>query len=101
MNGITIYRPPSIWMDRNRLYRIEVDGSIVGEVWPNQSAFIALSPGAHTIKVKIDFMSSNELQVEIHPGDAVRLVCRGSGSVVALFRTLFKWKSYLTLERAS
>ncbi|MGA8725423.1 MAG: hypothetical protein WB565_10285 [Acidimicrobiales bacterium] len=85
-------------MDRHRLYRVIIDGKTEGELWPGQTAFFGISPGAHRVRVKIDFMGSNELSVEPRAGQVLDLVCKGNGSAVALFKTIFARNSYVNLR---
>ena len=77
--AIRVYRAPDIWMDRNRLYKVIVDGAIVGEVWPGKSERISVEPGPHKVRVKVDFMKSNEMDVSAIDGQTVELACRGYG----------------------
>lgn len=96
--GVRIFRSPDIWMDRNRLYKVVVDGKTVGELWPKENGFFNLAPGEHRLFVKIDFMRSKELSIAFEPGETVELACRGGGSALALFRTIFRRSAYLDLH---
>jgi hypothetical protein len=95
---ISVYRSPDIWMDRNRVYKVMIDGKVVGELWPSQIESFRVAEGAHRVRVKIDLMGSNELEVEATFENAVELACRGGGSVVAMLKTIFKRNSYLNLR---
>ncbi len=97
-SSIRLYRAADIWMDRNRLYKVVIDGSIACELWPNQNIRIDVPPGQHNVRVKIDVMGSNEMAVQLEAGEVVELACRGNGSLLALFNTLFRRNSYLDLH---
>jgi len=97
--GVRIFRSPDIWMDRNRRYKVIVDGSAVGELWPKENGLFDFPPGEHRIHVKIDFMRSNEMTVSAESGEVLELSCTGRGSLPALFRTIFRRSSYLDLHR--
>ncbi len=85
-------------MDRNRVYKVVIDGSAVGELWPSQSEWFDVSSGEHLVRVRIDFMSSNELHVAPVEGEVLELACRGRSSPIAMFSTIFKRNSYLDLH---
>jgi hypothetical protein len=96
--GVKVYRAPDIWVDRNRRYKAVVDDLVVDELWPGQSTLIGIEPGNHTVRVKIDFMRSNELRISLRDGEQVELACRGRGSILALFNTLFRRNACLDLH---
>ncbi len=85
-------------MDRNRIYKVVIDGKTVGELWPGQAGFFDVSPGAHRVRVKIDLMGSPELEVSLDRGQVIDLLCTGAGSAMAMFTTLFRRNSYLDLR---
>jgi hypothetical protein len=41
---IAVYRSNDIWMDRNRVYKVVVDGETSGEIWPNQLGTYSVTP---------------------------------------------------------
>lgn len=81
MPSVAVFRPSDISMDRNRLYKIVIDGVTVGELWPGQVGTFAVSAGSHNVEVKIDFMKSNELTVQVAATQIAELACRGHGSL--------------------
>jgi hypothetical protein len=85
-------------MDRNRVYEVVIDGSAVGELWPSQSEWFNVPPGEHLVRVKIDFMGSNELHVAPIEGEVLELTCRGRSSPMAIVSTVFKRNTYLDLH---
>lgn len=85
-------------MDRHRVYKVVIDGRQAGEMWPGQRLTLHVPSGARRIFVEIDVMRSNELVVSPQPGDVIDLTCRGFGSLLALFNTVFRRKAYLDLR---
>lgn len=100
-SAITVRRGNDIWMDRNRQYKVLIDGQMVGNLWKNQSESYGVTSGEHQVRIKIDFLKSNALTVSIPVGQTVNLYCRGHGSLVALFNTLVRWNKYLDLDLVS
>jgi hypothetical protein len=98
MTYLSVYRSPDIAMDRNRLYKIYVDGKPKGEVWPGQTAEVRVEPGLLRVQVQIDIYRSNELVLRIEPGSRTELLCHGHGVWRNLLAGLVKWHSYLVLE---
>jgi len=98
---IAVFRGNDIWMDRNRVYKISIDGNTVGELWPNQRGAYLVTPGLHRIRVKIDFMKSNELSAEVSDGETLELTCLGHGSLSPFFNTFFRRNAYLDLQPKS
>ena len=84
-------------MDRSRVYKVQIDGQVQDELWPNQTKTFWVAPGPHKVQVKIDFLKSNELSVTVEGGETVELLCKGHGSAMALFNTLFRRNAYLDL----
>jgi hypothetical protein len=58
---IAVHRSPDIWMDRNHLYKVAIDGHDQGEIWPSQRMPFDVALGEHRVVTKIDFIRSNEL----------------------------------------
>jgi hypothetical protein len=85
-------------MDRNRVYKVVLDGTVAGELWPGKSERFSVEPGAHKVRVKIDFMKSNEMDISAVDGQTVELACRGHSSLLAMFNTVFNRNRYLNLD---
>jgi hypothetical protein len=97
-SNISIFRSNDVWMDRNRVYKVLIDGEVSGELWPDKSETFRVRPGEHRVQVRIDFMKSNEFSTSIEDGQSLELQCSGKGSAMALFNTLFRRNAYLTLR---
>jgi len=64
-----ILKRPSKWLDAMRSYKIYVDGQRIGEIHNDETKEFEITPGQHTIKVKIDFLSSKSLRFEVKKDD--------------------------------
>jgi len=101
MGEISVYRRPDVAMDRNRRYKVLLDGRPVAEVWPAETAKVRAEPGRHRVQIRIDIYRSNEVTVDLSNGEQVELVCLGRGVWRSLVAGLFRWHSYLILRTMS
>jgi len=62
---IEVYRQTGYWMDRNRQYKVHLDGKHVGDVRRHSAATYSVSPGTHVLRVHIDILRSNPLSVKL------------------------------------
>jgi hypothetical protein len=85
-------------VDRNRLYEVVTNDREMGELWPGQRLSFDVPSGEQRIVVKIDLMRSNELALAARSGDVIDLTCRGRGSPMAFFNSIFRRKSYFDLH---
>ena len=88
------------YVDRLRAYKIELDGSLLGEIHPEQSVVLDIPPGMHRIRLKIDWCSSNCIDFKIAPDEIVEFDCGNKTSLglILLYITIFRNK-YLWLQR--
>ena len=61
------FRRPTFYPDRLRKYQLFIDGLQVGEISAGSQVEIPTAAGRHEIMAKIDWCSSNMLQVEVKP----------------------------------
>jgi hypothetical protein len=94
---IQIYRAQGIWQDRNRLYKVLIDRQHVGSVAVDETAQFSVTPGTHTVQVKIEFGGSKEVPVVLKPGQFAALACRG-GKGFPPFNAFFRRHSYLDVH---
>jgi hypothetical protein len=59
-----------------RAYRIIVDGEEVGRIKRAESRIIALRPGSHDVRLKMDWVESDSHRVSINAGERVTLRCQ-------------------------
>ncbi|HEV3201233.1 MAG TPA: hypothetical protein VGZ73_25200 [Bryobacteraceae bacterium] len=72
------------WSGALRDFGVFVDGTRVGGVENGGEAIFKVSPGRHSIYVKIDFYQSKPCVVDLDPGESTSLVCGVAGLVSAL-----------------
>ena len=85
--GEILIRRGSAWVDRFRRYTLRADGDVVGKVRDDEDSVVRLlSPGAHVLRLSIDWCSSPPLEVFIRPGARQTIHC---GSSVRGWRILF------------
>jgi hypothetical protein len=85
--------------DRRRPYRVLVDNELVGTVGDQEVQTFSVSPGEHTVWLKLDWTTSNKVQVLVGETEEVGLVCRpGGGDLSTGFDAIFKHRSYMELE---
>ena len=98
MGTLTITRHKAGWRDLLRAYAIEIDGEKVGKIKRGHSFETELSPGEHSVCLKIDWCSSQTLQVS---GDEdTQLHCAPGGTALtALPDIVIDTDHYITLVR--
>ncbi|MCB0399311.1 MAG: hypothetical protein KDD26_06720 [Winogradskyella sp.] len=85
----------SEYENRFRKIRLEVKGKLVAKINNGEKQKLELSNGKHYIQAKIDWCTSNILEVELIEDINIKLM-KGKGS--ALYRTTFGFKEYLLLQ---
>ena len=90
---LTVERPSGAWFDRARAYQIVVDGAVKGAVRCGRELKLALPPGTHTVRAKLDWTRSDDLPVHLGPGAEVRIRVEPRGPLHAVGRR------YLRLTR--
>ncbi len=80
--------------NRFRKIRIEIDGKLAGKIKNGEKKQFTVSHGKHYIQAKIDWCTSNILEINSTQEVNIEL-CKGEGSV--LYRTISGYKEYLKL----
>jgi hypothetical protein len=108
MAEIALRRLDGYRIDRRRAYRVFIDGQRVGDIKSGQTEVFEVSPGQHELQLKVDWTSSEKLQIEVGDGGQAELVCKpritdNKISVSVGFRALYwtTWgrKRYIDLQR--
>jgi len=101
---ITVRRTTS-YADRLRAYKVLVDGALAGTVRADQSVSIPITPGRHTLVLRIDWCGSQEIPFEARAGEHVTFECGSSFAgrrvFLAAFYVFFRTQDYLWLRRAA
>ncbi|HET6816204.1 MAG TPA: hypothetical protein VFH66_03135 [Mycobacteriales bacterium] len=96
--SIKITRDPAVWRDRGRAYKVLIDGRQAGTVRHGETFVTSVSPGTHSVRLRIDWTGSQEVQVAVAPGATTSLVCAAGGSSwTALFDALGR-RPYISLR---
>lgn len=85
----------SEYENRFRKIRLEVNGKLFAKINNGEKQKLELPCGKHYIQAKIDWCTSNILEVELVEDIDVKLM-KGKGPT--LYRTTFGYKKYLLLQ---
>jgi hypothetical protein len=101
---ITVQRTTS-YVDRLRAYKIKIDDVVVGKLKARDSVTIPLTPGRHSIVLRIDWCGSETIDFEVQPGEHVIFECgsslQGWRVLLALLYITFLANQYLWLRKTS
>lgn len=75
MAEIVLTRPTGYRTDRLRPYRVIIDDQKIGAIKPGETEVFSFPPGSHQLQLKIDWASSEKLQVDLGDDDQVKFVC--------------------------
>jgi hypothetical protein len=78
-SAIVLSRVPGGWRDRLRRYQVMIDGEQVAAIKHGQRVELPVTPGRHTVYLKISWAGSPKLEVDVGPGEAVSLECSPAG----------------------
>ena len=84
-------------VDLIRRYRIEVDGNIVGNIGRDENQAVSVATGSHRLRLRIDWCSSNTLDVKVSDGDTRWLNCGNNAGLflapvfAIFFRSRYLW----------
>lgn len=95
---IIVRRPAPLWRDGLRRYRIQVDGEEIGKVRGGDEVAVTVAPGRHSIRARIDWTGSPDVDVDVAAGEHVVLTVEPAGSSLRLDQ-VFGSDRYLTLKR--
>ena|SRR5437588_338067 len=68
-----LWWPPGDFL---RSYKVMVDGKVVGWIRRRRTETFPVTPGHHEFQLEIDWCSSRTLELDLSPGEEVKLVCR-------------------------
>lgn len=75
MSEIVLKRPTGYKSDRLRAYQVYIDGQKMGQIKPDETEIFDVPPGRHELRLKIDWGSSETLQVDLGEHDVAKFVC--------------------------
>jgi len=101
--SLILYRD-SGFSDAFRKYAILVDGRESGKIENGGTKTISLEPGAHTLKLEIDWCSSNSIAFDLTSNETARFRCgsnlSGLRRFLGLFYIFFAPSKYLYLRKS-
>jgi hypothetical protein len=91
------------WKDLSRAYEIILDGENVGIILASQSISVPVEPGHHSLKMKIDWGGSEEINFSIDSGEEITFICEFGFSILRLllipYYLIFKPKNWILLKQ--
>src|SRR5580704_10076480 len=64
LGTIELYRTNHGWVDRNEAFRIRVDGTERGSVYPYQHVDFQVAEGRHEVAISLDDLGPRSIQIE-------------------------------------
>jgi hypothetical protein len=68
------------YVDSLRSYKIILDCEEVGIIFQDKSISIAMQPGQHSLRMKLEQCSSEEINFDIELGEEIRFECENNRS---------------------
>jgi hypothetical protein len=96
---ISVYRKADDFRDRNAIYRVAIDGHVVGELNAGEGKTFRVAAGTHLVKMRYFWLSSNTLSVSPGPGEETELISTSSGIAGLFVNLFFRWSHYLRLRQ--
>jgi hypothetical protein len=95
---VEVERVANPWRDRARAYRIFIDGTEVGKVSHGSTWKLAVPPGHHRMRLKIDWCRSRDVSFDAQPGEITSFRCGpNAADWRGLYDTTIGWKRYISL----
>ena len=81
---ISIRRRTGEWSGKFSAYWVLIDGERTGKLRPGKVATYPVTPGAHRVQLKVSWVSSREVSVELASGERAAFVCGVGASPSAM-----------------
>lgn len=88
------------YRDTVRAYQIKVDGQVVGRVKDDKQHTFEIAPGVHQVRVRLMWLQSPVIELNVGGGDHVRLRTGPNGGILQAWRIYFAPHTALFLEPA-
>lgn len=86
------------YRDLMRSYVVVLDGKQVGRVGKGEEVTVAIAPGRHVVRARIDWTGSPEIEFTVEAGGRAAFCVGAAGGPFRLDQ-MFSRGRYLTLER--
>lgn len=91
------------YADKLRAYKVQVDGTVIGTIADGESKDFDVQPGAHTLRLTVDWAGSNVVEFQSGQKKVIHFRCgsraKGSKILLAVVYSFFLFKKYIELER--
>jgi hypothetical protein len=91
------------WGDLFRFYEVIFDGENVGIIFAGQSISFPVEPHAHSLQMKIDWCSSEEINFNVGPGDEITFECESGLSILQVllipYYLIFRPNNWILLKQ--
>jgi hypothetical protein len=98
---ITLRRRRALWMDIARAYKVVIDRRVVGRLRNGEEKTFLVEPGGHEVEIRIDWMGSPPLELDLAAGEEARLSCRGRNPLLVPYWITLGRKRYIALEQSA
>ena len=88
------------YRDTLRAYTVLADGKRLGRVMDERGETFLLSPGAYRIKLRLMWISSPTVLVELSAGENTSLICGPNGGILQAWRLFLRPGSAIFIEAA-
>lgn len=89
------------WRDEAKPYEILVDDEKVGTVFSGRTTEIVVTPGRHSLKLKVGWAGSPSVSFAAEEDDTIEFVCRNNSGLLEwrLLQSIWDRTAWITLER--
>jgi len=100
---VKIRRKKNLWVDSSRFYEIILDGENVGNISPSQTISVPVEPGHHSLRMKLDWGGSEEINFSIGSGEEITFECESNVSgpkmLLILYYVIFRPNNWVSLKQ--
>ncbi|MCH2634721.1 MAG: hypothetical protein MKZ67_02135 [Acidimicrobiales bacterium] len=89
------------YRDTVRAYQVKIDGQVFGRVKDGKQQTFEVSPGAHQVRMRLLWLQSPPVDVQLEEGSEVRLRTGPNGGILQAWRIYFAPHTAMFLEKDS
>ena len=89
------------YRDTVRAYQVKIDGQVIGRVKDGKQQTFEVSPGAHQVRVRLMWLQSPPVDLQLEEGSEVRLRTGPNGGILQAWRIYFAPHTAMFLEKDS
>ncbi|MFN2537113.1 MAG: hypothetical protein ABR549_03045 [Mycobacteriales bacterium] len=94
LTQVVLKRQASTWRDKSRAYKVLLDGAVVGVIRDGQSLNVQTTPGRHHLRLKMDWLESQSLELKLEQGELRAFTCGPNGRALSALFDLFSRKRF-------